>query len=169
MRRLVLAAVGAVLLGGCADTHRLVREDATPGQKLPPTASVLVTVPTDGAYGAQVYHGSGRMTAEVVRTAFAQRTSRIRTASAGEEVGAAQAAGYDYLVRPTILHWEDRATEWSAIPDEVKVRIEVIDTASGQVVASGVVEGTSGLATIGGDSPEDLLPEPVAEFVASLY
>ncbi|WP_428785404.1 DUF4823 domain-containing protein [Vibrio splendidus] len=33
---------------------------------------------------------------------------------------------------------------------------------------SGIIEGKSGLATFGGDHPQDLLSEPVSEFMASL-
>lgn len=74
-----------------------------------------------------------------------------------------------YLVYPTILHWEDRATEWSSIPDKVEVKIELIDTTSGETATAVVIKGKSGIATLGGDHPQDLLPKPIQEFVASLY
>ncbi|WP_274523310.1 DUF4823 domain-containing protein [Pseudomonas abietaniphila] len=32
-----------------------------------------------------------------------------------------------------------------------------------------MIKGSSGLATLGGDHPQDLLPEPVAECVSSLF
>ncbi|MFK7698008.1 DUF4823 domain-containing protein [Pseudomonas caspiana] len=32
-----------------------------------------------------------------------------------------------------------------------------------------IVKGSSGLATVDGDHPQDLLPEPVAEFGSSLF
>ena len=77
--------------------------------------------------------------------------------------------GDKYFVYPTILHWEDRATEWSAIPDKLEVKIVVADTSSGNPVETVIVKGKSGLATFGGDHPQDLLPEPVEEFVSTLY
>jgi hypothetical protein len=69
----------------------------------------------------------------------------------------------------TILHWEDRATEWSGIPDKVEIRIDVIESARGDTIDSAIVKRKSGLATFGGDHPQDLLPKPVEDYVASLY
>lgn len=75
---------------------------------------------------------------------------------------------FDYLIFPTILHWEDRATEWSAKPDKVRVKITVVDVKTKVIIKSGIIEGKSGLATFGGDHPQDLLSDPVSEFMASL-
>jgi hypothetical protein len=33
---------------------------------------------------------------------------------------------YGYLVFPTILEWEDRATEWSGIPDKASIKIAMV-------------------------------------------
>ena len=76
---------------------------------------------------------------------------------------------FDYLVYPSILHWEDRATEWSAKADRVKVKLVVVDVKTKQVIKSGIIEGKSGLATFGGDRPQDLLPEPTKEFLSSMF
>jgi Domain of unknown function (DUF4823) len=76
---------------------------------------------------------------------------------------------FKYLVYPTILHWEDRATEWSALPDRVEVKIDLIETATGKLLDSVVIRGKSGVATLGGDHPQDLLPKPVDEFVSTLF
>jgi hypothetical protein len=45
----------------------------------------------------------------------------------------------------------------------------VIDLASGQPVSSATIDGTSGLATFGGDHPQDLLPEPIKKYVDQLF
>ena len=68
-----------------------------------------------------------------------------------------------------IVHWEDRATEWSLKSDKVEVKITVHDVARGRMLASAVVSGSSGLLTIGGDHPQDLLPEPMDSYVGSLF
>ncbi|WP_333692374.1 DUF4823 domain-containing protein [Pseudomonas syringae] len=70
------------------------------------------------------------------------------------------------LLRPT---YQDRATEWSMIPDKVEIKVDVVQVSSGDVISSGIIKGKSGLSTLGGDHPQDLLPEPVAEFVDSLF
>jgi hypothetical protein len=134
---------------------------------------VFIAVPEDGIYGADTYRGSGQSTAQIIYSAFAKHT---RSAQVGRSVqgfdqalAAARTSGQKYLVYPTILHWEDRATEWSAIPDKVEVKVELVDSATGTALVSGVIRGKSGLATFGGDHPQDLLPKPVEEFVSSLY
>ena len=84
-------------------------------------------------------------------------------------LNSARQGDYTYLFFPTITHWEDRATEWSGIPDQIAVKLTVIDLASGQPVSSATIEGTSGLATFGGDHPQDLLPEPLKAYVDQLF
>jgi len=84
-------------------------------------------------------------------------------------LNAAKKHGAAYLVVPTILEWEDRATEWSAIPDRASIKLSIIDTANSETIDSATIKGKSGLATFGGDHPQDLLPKPVGEYVKSLY
>lgn len=91
------------------------------------------------------------------------------TDSFEDAVSQAQLTDQDILIFPTILHWEDRATEWSMIPDKVEVKVDVINVRTGDVISSGIIKGSSGLVTLGGDHPQDLLPGPVAEFVSELF
>ena len=76
---------------------------------------------------------------------------------------------YGYLVFPTILEWEDRATEWSGIPDKASIKIAIINVESGKTMDSAIIKGKSGIATLSGDHPQDLLVKPVAEYVNELY
>jgi hypothetical protein len=57
------------------------------------------------------------------------------------------------------------------IPDkvEVEVEVEVVNVRTGDVISSGVIKSRSGLATLGGDQPQDLLPKPVVEFLSSVF
>jgi Domain of unknown function (DUF4823) len=172
MRWLTILGV-ALFLGACADTHELIRNGDAVAARLTPVDTVFIAVPEDGVYGTDSYRGSGQNTAQIIYSAFAKHT---RTAKMGhsiqsfdEALTSTRQGGQKYLVYPTILHWEDRATEWSAIPDKVEVKIEVVDTASGDAIASCVIKGKSGLATFGGDHPQDLLPEPAEEFASSMY
>ncbi|QXW42714.1 DUF4823 domain-containing protein [Pseudomonas amygdali] len=63
----------------------------------------------------------------------------------------------------------DGTTEWSMIPDKVEVKGGVVNVQTGDVISTGVTRGSSGLATLDEDHPQNLLPEPVAEFVSSLF
>jgi Domain of unknown function (DUF4823) len=169
----LLAAVTTVLfMSGCVDTHQLVRSDDS-AHRLTSADTVFVAVPADGAYGADVYRGSGQNTAHIIYSAFARHTHAVRignsTQSFDEALAATRQVGQKYLVYPTILHWEDRATEWSGIPDKVEVKIEIVDAATGGMITSAVVKGKSKWATFGGDHPQDLLPKPVEDFLLSIY
>jgi hypothetical protein len=169
----IWAAVAlAGLLLGCADTHQLVREGAT-GTKLSTNDSLYVAVSRDGAYGTAVYAGSGAMTSQTLVSAFSKHAQNVEMSHGyegfDEALATARAKKAKYLVYPTILHWEDRATEWSGIPDQVEIKVELVDVQTGKMVESAVINGKSGLATLGGDHPQDLLPKPVEEFVSSLY
>ena len=55
------------------------------------------------------------------------------------------------------------------IPDNVEVKVDVVNAQTGDVITLGVIRGSSCLATLGGDHPQDLLPEPIAESVFSLF
>lgn len=55
------------------------------------------------------------------------------------------ASKYGYYVEPIILHWEDRATEWSGKSDKVEIQIITYDTKTkseiGNTTYSGKVSG----------------------------
>jgi hypothetical protein len=160
------------LLSGCADTHQLTRAE---GKGLIPTwhSSAYVSIPKDGNFGQIAYPGSGSLTAQAVAAAFSPYFEKVIVGMKTEDSAAAQQfakqGGYAYLLYPEILHWEDRATEWSGRPDEVAVKLSVIDTNTGDALDSAVVSGKSGLGVLGGDRPEHLLPKPLADYAATLF
>ena len=172
MRSLCIIAVSAILFG-CADAHQLLRNDRGDGVLLDRNASAFISIPRDGVYGGTVYQGSGQNTAQIILAAFSKYLTRVDVAHTygeyKESLDQAKKEGYNYLIYPAILEWEDRATEWSAIPDRVSVKITVIDVNRGRVVDSVIVKGKSGLATFGGDHPQDLLPKPIGEYASSLF
>ncbi len=84
-------------------------------------------------------------------------------------LASARKVGAKYLAVPTILEWEDRATEWSGIPDKASIKLSIIDLETNSTLDSVIIKGKSGIATFGGDHPQDLLPKPTYEYVASLY
>lgn len=170
--RLAPIILAVLLLSACADTHQLLRT----GRELPKldkSKVVYVSVPKDGSYGQTVYSGSGPNTTQIVLSAFSQYAKRVESSheyqTFEEALNAARKFGATYLVVPTILEWEDRATEWSGIPDKASIRLSITDTANSETIDSVTIKGKSGLATFGGDHPQDLLPKPVGEYVKSLY
>lgn len=161
-----------LFVSGCADSHS-VSPISNNSERLSASGFAYIAVPRDGRYGATTYGGSGQTTAQIVASAFAKHIDRFEVSLRMEqpEVAMAKAKelGATYLVIPVIVHWEDRATEWSAISDKVEVRITVQDVASGRTLAGAVVSGKSGLATFGGDHPQDLLPKPMDSYISSLF
>ncbi|MCG9713906.1 DUF4823 domain-containing protein [Shewanella insulae] len=161
----------ALLLAGCSSTYQHSALQ-TPTAKLDPTKSVLVAVPENGWYGDKVYRNSGRMTANAVRSAFSKYTSRVSIAAdcVGDDcLKQLDANQFGYFVKPIILHWEDRATEWSGISDTIEIQLIVIDARTKQEIANASYTGKSKWASFGGDHPQDLLPEPTNAFVSRLY
>lgn len=170
LKWLLLAA--ASIMVGCADSHSLNVTNADSNVKLNPNNAVYVALPQDGQYGKHYYSGSGRMVSQTIKGELITTLNNVVIAQRPEDYQSsldfAAARKFDYLVYPTILHWEDRATEWSAKADRVKVKMAVVDVKTGKLVKSGIIEGKSGLATFGGDRPQDLLPEPTKAFLSSM-
>ena len=164
----------ALLFAGCADTHQLVRATST-GQTatLERGGSAYVAVSNDGRYGNTVYTGSAAMASQAVASAFGTYLRSIAVSPKAEDfeqaLQSARAGSYTYLIYPQILQWEDRATEWSGKPDVASVKISIVAAKSAQVVDSAVINGKSGLATFGGDHPQDLLPKPMADYAAAMF
>jgi hypothetical protein len=170
--RNVYILILAALLTSCADSHQIMRSGGNL-KKLDTNGVVYVSVPSDGRYGQTIYHGSGQNTAQIVVMAFSMYSTRVESGHTQQDFNAsiesARKVGAKYLVTPTILEWEDRATEWSGIPDKASIKLSIIDVDTNATLDSAIIKGKSGIATFGGDHPQDLLPKPTDEYVASLY
>lgn len=171
MLRISIAAFSLVLLSGCVATYK--RNDlAIPPAKLDRSQTVLIATPLGGSYNGQAYTNSGRSTALAVRAAFAKFAKSTATSESCSDLpcmisGTQSNAGY--FVVPEILHWEDRATEWSGKLDKVEIKVSIYDAKTMHEVAATVIAGKSKWATFGGDHPQDLLPDPLNKYVESLY
>lgn len=172
MRKFVLMACLGLLVG-CADAHKVIPDAKYAQTRLSAEGTAYIALPADGSYGKIDYEGSGAMVARMIQAALLEYMVQVDIGPVWEKYATARntarQGGYTYFFFPTITHWEDRATEWSGIPDKATVRLVVIDLASGQPVSSATIEGTSGLATFGGDHPQDLLPEPIKEYIDQLF
>lgn len=168
--RFILFFIALTLLSGCAATYKNTPLTKT-NSKLVRGTPVLIATPANGHFGATVYANSGKMTALAVRGAFAQFAATTSVNSGCEKLECLEQShggGSIYYVVPEILHWEDRATEWSGRPDRIEVKLSVFDTV-GQELASTIFTGKSKWATFGGDHPQDLLTEPLNQYIETLY
>lgn len=165
---------GAVATLGCSHSYQLSHPVAVRATaQLERSASAYVARPQNGTYGTRTYPQSAEQTVAVLAGAFGKRLPRVVIADSVEpyEVAltTARTGGHRYLVFPEIKHWEDRATEWSGRPDRMRVRLTIFDTETGTMIDSVEIQGQSRWATFGGDHPQELLPKPVEEYVASLF
>jgi hypothetical protein len=167
----ILWLVSAVLLSGCTATYEH-HELKSINTKLDGSLGVLISTPQDEWYESTKYKNSGQMTANAVHNAFARYTSIVHVTESchGEEcLTNIDTEKYRYYVKPEIFHWEERATEWSGKPDRIKIQISVFDAVTKEELSNGSFKGKSKWATLGGDHPQELLPDPTNKYVDNLY
>jgi len=168
-RILMFALILAIT--GCVSTYTENRLIA-PSIKLSRSTPVVIATSENGRYGTIDYPSSGRMTADAIKSSFialANDVSILTTCKNLLCLKSETKTAPVYFVVPEIIHWEDRNTEWSGIPDRIEVKISVFNDQDPKPLASALITGKSKWATFGGDHPQDLLPEPISKFVKSLY
>jgi len=174
MKYLVMLSLVVLVLTGCTSKYKADRAVGSAAPRLTKNqASLYVSVPEDGSYAGAGGAGSGAATAKAIVTAFVPYTSRAECGTAREgrdaAMSSAAAGGFSHYIEPTIMNWEDRATEWSGRRDAISVRLIVFDMASRQPIDTVVIHGSSKWATFGGDHPQDLLPEPMSRYAAECF
>ena len=167
----ILCLFVACLVTGCASTYKYNKLQPVT-TKLDATQGVLISTPQDGWYANAQYRNSGRMTANAVRAAFSKYASQVDVINSCHGDGCLSGIDtekYTYYVKPDILHWEDRATEWSGKPDRIEIQLVIFDATTKRELAILSYKGKSKWATFGGDHPQDLLLEPTNQCVRFLY
>ncbi len=163
-----------LLLSGCADTHLLIRNNPTGTTiKLTPKDSFYIAVSKDVVYGEDKNEGSGLTLSQILQSSILKRARRVEIGaehkSFDDALLYARSKSFNYLIYPTILHWEDHATEWNGVADKVEVKVEVVESTTDRIIDTAIIRGRSGIATFGGDKPQDLLLIPAEEFISSLF
>jgi hypothetical protein len=169
---LFVALIGAALLTGCVSTYE-VNNMVSAKQKLKPGGSSYIAIPSDASFEGEAYPGSGNKTALALGSALKPHTQEIKfapvAASYKESLDAAKSSNADYFFAPRIVHWENRATEWSGKCDRIHIELHTIDARTGETIDVGHFKGVSKWLTFGGDEPEDLLRVPMAQYVNYLF
>jgi len=160
-------------LAGCSATYQRIDITDQPKHKIPRNAKILISTPEDGQYANKNYPSSGHWTSKEISSAFKRHSNQVKVTincdSVAQCLFEAEKAGYDYLVFPEILHWEDRATEWSGKPDRVEVKISTYKVQSKFEIHSTIIAGKGKWFILGGDHPQDLLSEPIDNYVSTLH
>ena len=171
MNKQHIVIIFMLLTAGCAATYQ-TNEVKPISTKLDSSLGVLISIPKDGTFGHINYANSGTMTANALRSAFMRHSTTVDITNDchGDDcLSEAFLIKYGYYVKPVILHWEERNTEWSGKPDRIEIQVVIYDTTTRKAVTSTRYTGKSKWATWGGDHPQELLPKPTNELVDKLY
>jgi hypothetical protein len=167
--RKISALFALALISGCSAKY-MHNDISAPSAKLQSGKSLIIATPTNGRYSDDTYQASGEMTAAATRAAFARYSNNITVSQSCSDIGCLKNNGaFGYYVVPEILHWEERATEWSGLPDRIEIKVTIYDGKTFETAASTIFSGKSKWATFGGDHPQDLLHEPMNSYIDSLY
>jgi len=176
LARSVAVFILAIFVGSCAAYDESYQTTSVLNNRtgtVSKDASFIVSVEADGKYVDRLYRGSGDMARTAMVNALSKYASDVSEilGFVSEEDATLDARDRNaaYLVYLRLLHWEDRATEWSGKPDRIEVEIRLIEGKSGEVLESQIVKGNSKWATFGGDHPQDLLAIPFDSYAASIF
>lgn len=170
----IILTAAALTLLGCQHTYQEINVAGVPPRpKLRTDSTVYVALPPDARHKKEFIFNTGQITAVAVRDAFAKYVKRAyvgrRAQSFAEGLETARATQCAYFIYPSILVWENHATEFSGRRDRIEIKLEVADAATGEILHATILRGLSRWFTDGGDTPQDLLPEPIRNYVASLF
>jgi len=172
--RILLSAALLLLIPGCKNTYeQTITEPPPEAAPLRPGARVYIGMPDDALDKKETVPNSGRRTTLALQEAFQRQTKGVvvaRTPETLEEsLDHARSLNCQYVVFPTINKWQDRPTEWTAVPDRLDLRIDLVAVDTGEVIRSTNIKGKSRLMTDGSDAPQDLLADPVDKFARALF
>ena len=166
-------ALVALLATACKTTYTEKNLTSEPPPILRSTSRIYVAIPFDASFKDVVAEDSGKLTAQAFQAALLRYTRSVYTSkypeSVSEALDNARRGNLEYVIYPTIVRWEDRATEWSGIRDRMALKVDLIELNTSTIVFSREVESTGKWMTDGGESPRDLLAEPAEQYVNALF
>jgi len=172
-RVLFAICIGLMCLTGCKSTYSETNVTTEPPPLLGNSSRIYVAVPFDASFKNQVALSSGKRTAETLFVAFNRYTRSVHMGkfpeSASDALENARRFNAEYLVYPNIVKWEDRATEYSGVRDRLELKIDLVNLQDAKLAFSREISATGKWMTEGGDTPGDLLEQPIEEFVNALF
>ncbi|MCK4841889.1 MAG: DUF4823 domain-containing protein [Methylococcales bacterium] len=170
MRFFILLLI-TLIFSGCTATYKqnILSES---NRKLNTKTPIIISTPDNALYDGKTYFSSGKTVALSIRSSIARYADNITISTKCSLLYCLQkqpTTESSYYIIPLILHWEDRATEWSGIPDKLEIKISIYNSQNHNKLSSVVLSGKSKWATFGGDHPQDLLPDLLDKYIKSLY
>lgn len=169
MTKYLLAFLSVVFFIGCTSTYKYDFDENT--DTLEKDKNIAISVSDDGYYGSDVYAGSGRTLSNEIKLAlkpYASRAIILRNTTTLDDFSNEEIEKYDYIIIPEIIHWEDRATAWSGIPDKVEISIEIYDSKR-ELLKSATIQGKSSSVTLSTNDPSELLKKPLEAFFKNTF
>lgn len=167
--RLFLPLSLSIFLAGCATEAQHLQMTPTP---LAQDSSFYVPLCADGNHEGHQQAASGLMTSQLLSAELTAHTQRVETGQREENLQtaliSARERNLDYVAFPFILNWKNEATPMASVPDKVKVRIDIIDVASANVIDSIVLQQNTSKMATSKTPPQELLAEPLKEYVTTL-
>lgn len=150
-------------LGGCAYTHAIYSSESHV-PRLTAASRLCVLSAIDGVYQGDPYEGSGKEVAVRVKNALAMPIPQTRLIDSTDEIEGAQRcteSGAQYMLAPSIQHWEDRATQWSGLRDLIRIQVRLIQLQPPppKILKTGYFEARNGWLTFVNNPPEELLSQ----------
>jgi len=172
-KRLRLLAL-AVLWTACAHSYRAEYSSGPQGEPLlPEEARILVGVSLDAREQHLSYLDSGLTTTDRILEALDRYTGEARAAESPETlehyVDTARALELDYVIFPELLVWSDRNTGRYGFPDQLKLRLTLVDARTEDVVDVATLWATSRMTPSWNDRPEDLLPGALERYASRMF
>lgn len=170
--KLFFLAFVILLSNACAYSKVTKGAHVESSQKPSGDDQIFVMLAADGTYGTINYYGSGRQvsirTLEIIRHDY-PLAQLLDAHLELEAIQKCKELGVNYLLNPSILHWEDRLTAWSSFRDKVRVGLRLIILKPYSVLSACEFESRNNSITFLNTQPQDLLDEDFEEAVMKLF
>lgn len=170
MKNYFLGIIILLLFTSCTSTTKF-QMDNLYEEGLDKNQNIAITVCEDGIYGSDIYIGSGRTVANILKqqlASYGKKVTVLRNKEVFEDLTEDDFNNYEYFFIPEIIHWEDRATVWSGLPDKVEIAIDVYDS-NKNLLKSVILTGKSASITLGTTDLSELIQEPFADFCKAVF
>jgi hypothetical protein len=152
----------SILLIGCG-TAVQSSGGVVPGQTVQQKSKLLILPLADAVdKGGSTLGGSGGGTTAAVRDAlvahgYAPVVGDSR--SLADAFLEAEKLGSTYVLKGSLVNWEDNATEWSARPDTAGISLELYDTSTKALVASSTENIRASTVSFTSGTPDRFIPQ----------
>lgn len=163
---LIILILAAALTNGCLPKYKLADLSDDPNIKLDASQSVVISKPRGVNCNIR-----GSAPTNELKMAFSKHIKNVIISPCSNLEQCLEQAEGKYLVMTDVYQWGDPMDmpTFVHLTDRIEVRIFVINMTTGTTLRSMVFKASSKWARLGGDHPENILEQPIKEFIDSLY